>query len=463
MSLYDALIIVGHVEDQLLADDLVRGLADLGYRAGSVIDPHPAGASTSLQEDLIATDNILVLATTRDLSARASQAIRQAAAYHKRLFLIHPIESPGEPTRAVHPPQGPSSARPPALDLIQQAQAMGAEPWCVSIHLRVGPRGTDLDLRELVAAFQHQQSQVHLHTQLLVQALSWQSHQRSSADLLTGANLDQALQWLVAGSETSPPRCSPTPLQCEWIAASARQADYPRVQVMLAYADEDKTLPLGSEGTSIIDGIRQLLLRSGVTLWDRQFDYQPGDDLEAAISRATEACDNYVIVLSPQAMQNASCLQGLLFALSMNKRIVPVLLNTVETQSLPDPLQTLAWVDLRGAKPPLGESAAGRQLVQTLRHEADYHRTHTQLLLAALNWERQQRHPDSLLPKADLAFYQRWLTTARQHPHYPPIYLQELFISQHRHQASPTRRDWPKSPWQGMTQVTASLHQWLSR
>jgi hypothetical protein len=90
----------------------------------------------------------------------------------------------------------------------------------------------------------------------------------------------------------------------------------------------------------------------------------------------------------------------------------------------------MAWVDLRGATPPLAQSTAGRQLLQILRNEADYHRIHTQLLMAALRWERQQRHPSGLLSPPVARTYQRWLQAAQRQPAHQPIYLQTLFVEE---------------------------------
>jgi hypothetical protein len=212
------------------------------------------------------------------------------------------------------------------------------------------------------------------------------------------------------------------------MAASIPPFDALTPGVLLAYASKDSRIPLAPVDISLVSAIRQLLMDSGFSLWDQHYDHHPNDNLESAISRATEACDNYVILLSPQAIHNAACLQGLLFAISLNKRVVPVLLTTVETNQLPEPLQAMDWVDLRGATAPLSQTAAGYHLLQILHSEAQYHRFHTRLLTAALTWERQQRHPSCLLSTQEGRIAYRWLLTARQRQRYRPIYLVELFV-----------------------------------
>ena len=239
--------------------------------------------------------------------------------------------------------------------------------------------------------------------------------------------------------------------------------DQPLTQVFLAYADEDLTLPLGTTPVYAIEAIRQLLLEAGLSLWDRHFHRSAETDWETAVSRATEACDNYVFLLSAQAIHNALCLQGLLFALSMNKRIVPVLLHSVAVEHLPDPLRTMAWLDLRQVSHPLAASPEGQQLLATLRTDATYHHTHTRLLVQALQWERQHRHPSGLLPKAALQRYRRWLKAAQARQQYRPIYLQELFVAESIRQTE-GKTAFPlgqSAPGQGFAQVSTWLRHWI--
>ncbi|MGF1567802.1 MAG: toll/interleukin-1 receptor domain-containing protein [Nodosilinea sp.] len=209
-------------------------------------------------------------------------------------------------------------------------------------------------------------------------------------------------------------------------------------QVFLAYAQEDldawpapslESVPAAS-GISVAT-IRQGLLEAGVTVWDRHHNLPAEANVEVAISRATEGCDNYVILLSPQALRDVYCLQGLLFALSLNKRIVPVQLQTITIQPLPEPLQTLNWLDLNA------QSEQGDCPLQaTLQRDAAYHHTHTQLLIKALQWERQWRNPDLLMHGADLVESQQWFMAAQQRSKYRPIQLQGLYMAESLTQAA---------------------------
>lgn len=216
-------------------------------------------------------------------------------------------------------------------------------------------------------------------------------------------------------------------------------------QVFLAYAAEDgpravrpgqdsaavEVSPIAtSPAAATINALRQLLSEAQIDYWECPQPWPIAVDPESAISRAAESCDNYLLVLTPRSLTDALCLQGLLFALSMNKRIVPVLAETVPSDRLPEPLQTLGAIDLRTSVLPLGQTAEGLQLVQMLHHEAHDYQTHTQLLVKALQWERQRRDPSLLLRGEELAGYQRWLAGANGRSQPQPIQLQTLYVAE---------------------------------
>lgn len=197
-----------------------------------------------------------------------------------------------------------------------------------------------------------------------------------------------------------------------------------------------------------VQALRHLLTQTQISFWECPQFWDSTQDAETAIARATEACDNYLLVLSPVALADDHCLQGLLFALSMNKRILPVMAEAVALDHLPEPLQALEIIDIQVNQGSLIQTPQGRQIVATLHHEADYYQAHTQLLTRALQWERHHRDPGLLLQGAALVWYQRWLFGARDRSHHGPISLQTLYVTESaRHSDQPSfsqSLDWVK-------------------
>ncbi|PSR18017.1 hypothetical protein C8255_09655 [filamentous cyanobacterium CCP3] len=209
-------------------------------------------------------------------------------------------------------------------------------------------------------------------------------------------------------------------------------------QVFLAYAAEDspraaRSGPVAASPTptvTTINALSQLLSEAKIAYWECPQPWPTTVDPESAIARAVESCDNYLLVITPRSLTDALCLQGLLFALSMHKRIVPVLAETVPTDRLPEPLQTLETIDLRASQPPLAQTAEGHQLLQMLHHQANHYQIHTQLLVKALQWERQRRDSALLLQGKELAAYQRWLAEATRRSRPQPLQLQTLYVAE---------------------------------
>lgn len=233
------------------------------------------------------------------------------------------------------------------------------------------------------------------------------------------------------------------------VAGHHQRPTNPVAQVFLAYAAADEP-NLDAENCACageaVRALRQLFTQANISYWQRPHPWPTNiTEPEVEISRATEACDNYVLVLSPRSLADTCCLQGLLFALSMNKRIVPLLAETVPPERLPEPLQTLEMINLQSASSALGQARGDRQLLQTLGDAADYHRAHTQLLVKALAWERQRRDPALLLTGNPLDFYQQWLGLAQGRSHHRPIQLQALYVAEsarHRSQTQGWLRRW---------------------
>ena len=108
-------------------------------------------------------------------------------------------------------------------------------------------------------------------------------------------------------------------------------------QVFLSHADEDR---------EIEEKIRRSLMREGYTVWSSQRDIEAGVDFNAAINRGIETTDNVVYLLSPDSITSEYCQRELEYALSLNKRIIPLNIGAVDDSALPTDIQSLQYIDL---------------------------------------------------------------------------------------------------------------------
>ena len=288
------------------------------------------------------------------------------------------------------------------------------------INFRSGMDDFDRAFTGLLAIFDRQQDYVHQHTNWLVRGLTWDRHQKQPRHLLTGEARQQAEAWLKIRFKDQQPPCMPTDLHCEFITESTKNANNLMTQVFLSYAEEDK---------SIMEQVRRSLRRASFTVWTNTTDIQTGVAFQQAINRGVEEADNLVYLLSPAALQSAYCQREIDYALSLNKRIIPLLAGATNLAQAPAVLQDLQYIDLTDNVEAADYQQDESQLLRILHQESAYYEAHKILLAKALKWERQKRNPCILLRGYNLRQYETWLKMAKQREQHRPTPLQEAFVA----------------------------------
>ncbi|MEM1309913.1 MAG: TIR domain-containing protein [Cyanobacteria bacterium P01_H01_bin.153] len=286
-------------------------------------------------------------------------------------------------------------------------------------------------LQNLVALFHQEQDYVQHHTQLLTQALDWARHHRQTRYLLVGTERQEAETWLQSRltDEALP---YPSPVHCEFITESIKNANNLMTQVFLchSYNDQDSA-----------EQIRQSLLRRGITVWNYRTDIQTSQDYTNAIAQGIEEADNIIFMLSPHSANSSYCQHELKQALSLHKRVIPVLAAPVEPEQVPASLRSLQYIDLTDNAEGIDDTSDDAERLKRLNYQSDesellklldgdaaYHAEHKTWLTQALKWERQQHEPAMLLRGYNLHQAENWLKVARNHS-YPPTELQAEFIA----------------------------------
>ncbi|NER38429.1 MAG: TIR domain-containing protein [Oscillatoria sp. SIO1A7] len=262
---------------------------------------------------------------------------------------------------------------------------------------------------------------VKQHTRLLVKALEWERNQRQTRYMLVGEERQQAEAWLKVRFKNEQPPCMHTDLHCEFITESIKNGNNLMTQVFLSYADEER-------GT--MQKIRNSLRRESITVWTNTTDIKTGETFVEAINRGIEEADNLVYLLSPDSINSTYCQQELELALSLNKRIIPLLVRKTDPTQVPENLRSLHYIDLtdnvREEDYRLDES----ELLKILLTDAAYYNEHKILLTKALKWQRQHNNPSILLRGYNLRSAETWLKVERTRAQHPPTQLQEEFIAE---------------------------------
>ncbi|MEM1309892.1 MAG: TIR domain-containing protein [Cyanobacteria bacterium P01_H01_bin.153] len=145
------------------------------------------------------------------------------------------------------------------------------------------------------------------------------------------------------------------------------------------------------------------------------------------IQLGIELADTFVFVLSPDSVASKVCGQEIEEALKHNKRLVPVVCQDVQPDQVHPELARLNWIFLR----PQDDFKTGfKGLLEALDQDLDYVRTHTRLLVRALEWDRNARDGSYLLRGVDLERANRYLSQGKaQEPSPTALHHQYVIAS----------------------------------
>lgn len=159
------------------------------------------------------------------------------------------------------------------------------------------------------------------------------------------------------------------------------------------------------ENQELVDRLVEALERQGETVWiDREdipVSFKWMERIRGAIVDA-RAC---VFAISRPAVDSEIWNTELAEAVRLGKRLVPIALDNVEPQSVPEPLRERHWARLAVADD-LSEAAAS--LIETIARDPERVDAHTRLSYQAEEWERSDHKGTLLLRGSQLAEVERW-------------------------------------------------------
>lgn len=287
------------------------------------------------------------------------------------------------------------------------------------IYCREGIDDFEQSFARLLEVMERQRTYVHQHTRLLAKALEWERHQKQTRYLLVGDDRKRAEEWLVTRFTDEQPPCLPTDLHCEFISESIKNANNLMTQVFLCWSTEDREM---------MERIRRTLMRENFTLWVSKTDIKTGADFQKVIDRGIEEADNLVYLISAHSLRSRYCQHEIAYAKQFNKRIIPLLVGSVDLEEIPEDLRSLQFINFSDNFSEEDYQKDFAKLIKILRQDAAYYEEHKILLTKALKWERQHRNPSILLRGYNLRHAESWLKVAKHRDQHQPIALIEEFI-----------------------------------
>ncbi|MBW4522415.1 MAG: TIR domain-containing protein [Scytolyngbya sp. HA4215-MV1] len=422
----DAFISYGRADSKAFAKRLNDRLVAEGLEVWFDFDDIPLGVDYQNQIDagIEQADNFLYIIAPHSVnSPYCGKEVELALRRNKRIIPILQVEQITQTTWQQRNPNGTDAeweaykARGAHSSFPNMHPEIAKINW---IYCREGIDDFESAFAGLRAIMQRQQDYVHQHTVFLAGALAWERQQKQSRYLLVGEERQQAETWLKVRFKDEQPPCLPTDLHCEFITESIKNGQNLMTQVFLSYAEEE---------IDVMEKVRRSLRREGFTVWTNKTDIQTGVAFQEAINRGIEEADNIVYLLSPASLQSLYCRQEIEYALSLHKRIIPLLVKTTDLEQVPSALRDLQYIDLTDNVMEVDYQQDESQLIRILRQDAAYYEEHKMLLTKALKWERQHRNPSILLRGYNLQHAEAWLKVGKSRSQHPPLPIQEALIA----------------------------------
>lgn len=207
----------------------------------------------------------------------------------------------------------------------------------------------------------------------------------------------------------------------------------------------DEMVSYAREDTAFVRELDAGLAARGQTAWIDWDDLLPGAPVRQEIFDAIASASAIVLVLTPAWLDSEYCRQELDYAVSLQKRLVPVLASPVDMARVPAVLHDINWVRF-DARP---RAEAFDQLLQAITLDLARIHTHTRLLNQARRWQ-SAREASRLLRGRELDEAEAWLKGTTSGSDAQPTPLHVAFIIESRRAETARQR-------RLLTAVTVSL------
>ncbi|GAB4201607.1 MAG: hypothetical protein Fur006_54280 [Coleofasciculaceae cyanobacterium] len=369
----DAFISYGRADSKIFATQLYARLIEKGFKVWFDQNDIPLGVDYQKQIDdgLEKSHNFLFIIAPHSInSPYCGLEIELALQRKKRIIPLLHVEQITQETWQQRNPDRPLSewedykAKGKHSSFPNMHPAIGKINW---VYMREGIDDFEKSFAGLLEIFERDRDYVHQHTYLLAKALEWERNHHQSRYLLTGDERVKAETWLKFRFKEEQPPCEPTDLHCEFICESTKNAENLMTQVFLSYADEERTF---------MHKIARTLMREGMTVWTNKTDIKTGDDYGAVIDRGIEQADNMVFLMSSASLKSVYCKKEVFYARSLNKRIIPLLIEEIDPEQIWPELRTIQFIDCPQNQEESNYYANIAKLIRSLREDATYYEQH---------------------------------------------------------------------------------------
>src|SRR5436309_3731745 len=191
------------------------------------------------------------------------------------------------------------------------------------------------------------------------------------------------------------------------------------------------------ENRDFVHRLDESLKSRGREAWVDWEGIRPTEEFMQAIYGAIEGADTFVFVLTPDSVASVVCGREIEHAAAHHKRMVPIVAQDVNAETVPEPLGKLNWIFCREGD---DFEKATDTLISALETDLNWVHAHTRLLTRAIEWNANGRNNSFVLRGDDLRSAERWLAEAAAQKDRQPTALQTEYIIASRKAAARRQR-----------------------
>jgi len=156
--------------------------------------------------------------------------------------------------------------------------------------------------------------------------------------------------------------------------------------------------------------VNETLESSELETWIDWQDIPPSADWFAEIEEAIEQADTFIFIISPTSVESEVCSREIAHAEKNNKRLIPIVIDDIDPQCVPNTLLPLNWIFFKEEDREYAQAL--ENLITAITLDQPWLKKHTRIQNRALEWARSEYQRGYLLHGADLEDAEVWLSQA---------------------------------------------------
>jgi WD40 repeat protein len=163
--------------------------------------------------------------------------------------------------------------------------------------------------------------------------------------------------------------------------------------------------------------------------WIDWQDIPPSVDWLNEVYTAIEGADTFIFILSGSSSLSEICQKEIEHAAKNNKRLIPIMIDDVNSSSIHPVLAAINWIFSRTKDE---FQPAIEQLIEAIQTDYEWIKSHTRLQVRALEWERAGNDKSFLLNGTDLLQAEEWLARSGDKQTQPTALHTQYLIASRR-------------------------------